>query len=99
VFIVEHFASRLQWRAVALSKICQEIILSKLLTDRDISIILFLFRVEAWRSLASASALGAEGRRFESSRLDHLNSGDLAQGIEQLPSKQWVGGSNPSVPA
>lgn len=26
-------------------------------------------------------------------------AGDLAQRIEQLPSKQWVGGSNPSIPA
>src|SRR6516162_5437705 len=41
---------------------------------------------------------GTREARFELRRRSWYHVGDapVAQGIEQLPSKQWVGGSNPS---
>ena len=47
-------------------------------------------------SVGRASALQAEGQRFESVNLHHLNA-DLAQLVEQLTCNQQVGGSIPLV--
>ena len=55
---------------------------------------------EIWKSLSSrefssagrASALQAEGQRFDPVNLHHDS---LAQSVEQLTFNQWVTGSNP----
>ena len=55
-------------------------------------------QVTIWRfsSVGRASALQAEGQRFESVNLHHLNA-DLAQLVEQLTCNQQVVGSIPIV--
>ena len=45
--------------------------------------------------LGSASALGAEGRWFESSHPDHLFCAAVVQLVEHQPSKLIVAGSSP----
>ena len=46
----------------------------------------------------SASALGAEGRRFESYHRDHNREGRVAQWGEHYGDNVEVDGSNPSLP-
>ena len=46
----------------------------------------------------SASALGAEGRRFESYHRDHNREGRVAQLGEHYGDNVEVDGSNPSLP-